>query len=155
MYFTIPVHSLYQFLGALKQYSTIRTYQFVASSRIHIIDASWKSETVAVITFCYFCRDKWSPFICWFDNNGCVTDTCYDTVSFDEVLLVGICTTHKFGKQSSALCHFGRCTPMYRRINSVQTMSQNTYCFHFMLQGCTMSMYINPISQSTDNYYIW
>ena len=100
-----------------------------------------------MITFRQFGGDEGSPFGGGFDNDGGVTHTCHNAVSFHEILPVGIGSACKFGQQTSLFQHADGCLPMFGRINTVQSVCQHAYGLEMILQGGAMRMDINAISQ--------
>ena len=108
-----------------------------------------------MITFRQFGGDEGSPFGGGLDNDGGVTHTCHNAVSFHEILPVGIGSACKFGQQTSLFQHADGCLPMFGRINAVQSVGQYTYGLEMILQGGAMCMDINAVCQSAYYQGVW
>jgi hypothetical protein len=62
------------------------------------------------------CRDHAPTFYARFCYDGCITDACNNSVSYREMMLVGLGVAHKLRQQSALTGHLFRKLDMLCRI---------------------------------------
>ena len=76
---------------------------------------------------------------------------CNDAVPADEIVTFGFCSCQKLRQQTAACQHFRGRFPVGRRIDAVQSVSQDCYRRKLLCQGGTVGGDVNAIGQSADH----